>query len=112
MNTVINNQTVDIAKDVQDIKNGLGTPVSDLKIEVNGRTYTRHGDGGNQLIPVSSNNANEIFTLSRGEYHNLKQIMRDKENIDKNRSNMSRSDAFNPNDSKEAVGIYNLTNLR
>ncbi len=112
VNTIVNNNVVDVAKDIKDIKNGLGTPVSDLKIEVNGRTYTRHGDGGNQLIPVSSNNANEIFTLSRGEYHNLKQIMRDKGNIDKTRSNMSRSDAFNPNDFKEAVRIYNLTNLR
>ena len=109
VNTVINNNLVDVAQDIKDIKNGLGTPVSSSQIAVNGRTYSLHGDGGTQLIPLSSNNANEVFTLTRGQYHNLKQIMKNKGDVNRTLSGVSRSADFKQADFDEAVRIYNLT---
>ncbi len=109
INTVIDNNKVDVAKDIQDIKNGLGSPIDDLKIKVNGRTYSRHGNGDNKLIPISSNNANEVFTLTRGEYKQLQEIFKNSGDVNKTYSYMSRDPKFNKDDFNRAKEVYNLT---
>lgn len=84
--SVVDNNVVNMTQDVQDIKNGLGTPINSQQIKVNGRTYQTHSGNNNQLIPISSDKPNEIFQMSRGEYSNLKQIMRNKGNVNQTRN--------------------------
>ena len=108
-NSVVNDNIVNVAQDVKDIKNGLGTPISSQQIKVNGRTYETHSGTDNQLIPIRSDKPNEIFSMTRGEYTNLKTIMQNNGDVNKTRSYISNSKDFNESDFKEAVRIYNLT---
>ncbi|WP_227547729.1 HINT domain-containing protein [Moraxella catarrhalis] len=115
-NTVVSSK-VDMNKDIELIRQGLGTPKKgssgEIQIEINGRTYQKHAGGGvvesDRLIPISSNAKGEIFELSRGEYINLREIVRNGGDIAKSKAQMSRRKDFNQKDFNKAVEVYNET---
>ncbi|WP_227546287.1 hypothetical protein [Moraxella catarrhalis] len=115
-NTVVSSK-VDMNKDIELIKQGFGTPrrgtSGEMQIEINGRIYQKHAGGGSvesdRLIPISSSKKGEIFELSRGQYINLQEIMRNNGNIVKAKSQMFRRKDFNQKDFDRAVEVYNET---
>ena len=50
-----------------------------------------------------------MFRLSRGEYKNLQEIVRNKGDINQTRTNLSGRPRFNQNDFNRAVEVYNAT---
>lgn len=62
-----------------------------------------------RLIPISSNAKGEIFELSRGEYINLQEIVRNGGDIAKSKAQMSRRKDLNQKDFNKAVEVYNET---
>lgn len=107
---MINTNLVDVARDMRDIRNGLGIPISHSRIEINGRIYERHTDGKsiNTLFPVYSRNQNEFFPMNRGVSHSLRMILENHGNYEQARKYAMNARDYNVRDFDEAVRIYLL----
>jgi len=71
-NTVVDNKVVNIVQDVKDINAGMAQRTGELFKLSNGNVYKAKSiSNGANLFPVSGNG---MYTLSRGQYHILREL--------------------------------------